>query len=158
MFNFSIEISISKYSTNSIFSGESKPRFFNLNDVNSIKQNFDLNAPISNIIPDYATEVHTASGTIHKWAITVGKNYKSNVIIHDWSKLAFKNYACVVKNIVPKIADAVAKVINTLRKKYGIKRNKFVIGGLGVGAHIGGLASERLPQKLHVCLGTCYDR
>lgn len=108
------------------------------------------------MIPDYSTNVYQNYGTIHTWAVTVSASYQANMIVYDWSKLSFKDYKCVVKYIVPKVADYIAHVIHILHKKYGFKYNKYLIGGHGVGGHLTGLVSERLPRKLPICFGIIF--
>lgn len=120
--------------------------------MKSVCKNLDPNAPIGIIIPGYTTEFFPDHGNIYTWATTLNSDLKANIIIVDWIKLSIKSYGCIATYIAPKIADYVAYVIEILAKKYQFHHIKWIFGH-SAGAHIAGLASERLPKKLHVCFG-----
>lgn len=135
-----------------IFSGETEIR--ELQNLANIRNNIDLNAPISIIIQDIISPDLLADNEINvNLAKGVASYYNRNVILVNLDAITNQNYGCIANVIAPKVADYLADVILSLLQICRIDWNTLWIGGHGIGAHIAGLTSDRLPIKVKVCWG-----
>lgn len=134
------------------FSGDSIVR--TLTCLGDARLNIDPNAPLSIIVPAIIdNDLLVDDENIVNLARGVVNHYGRNVIIADISAFSTQNYGCIATLIAPKVAEYLAGVILALEQIGVVRCQDVWVGGHGVGAHIAGLTSERLPQKIKVCWG-----
>lgn len=105
------------------------------------------------MIHGYSTSFDAEGGMLSTWARVVSKSLDSNLVVVDWSELAFDNYGCLVHETVPAVADFLARSIYTLFD-HGVRPESIVFGGHGLGAHIGGLTADQIRPKPKSIVGT----
>lgn len=130
-----------------------KFRTLNLKDAGSIRRGLDLSVDTGFMIHGYSTSFDAEGGMLSTWARVVSESLDANIVVVDWSDLAFDNYGCLAHETVPAVANFVARAIYTLFD-HGVRPESILFGGHCLGAHIGGLAADQIRPKPKAIAGT----
>lgn len=119
-----------------------------------MEENLDATASIAIAVVGYNTTFNVDSGESSVWARMISTSMDVNVIVFDWTQLAFESYLCLALLVTPACAKYLADVVTALKGHHGIPHENITFCGYSLGAQLIGLASEQLPEKINKCLGT----
>lgn len=126
-----------------IYSKNIREQEMNLKDT--IKKTLDTRIPTRVLIHGWMESRYS------NMVITVRNAYLAsyipvNIIVVDWSAYS-KNSYIIVRSRVSNVGYFVAKFLQTLIKKFGLKTEQIQLIGFSMGAHIAGIVGKNMGNK-----------